>query len=197
MIDLTRVSSSTSVSEKADAGQSRGAGETSLSRASTTAGARFQTATSERGSAIIEFGIVLLPLLGFLFLTLDVAWGIFAKATLQEAAREGVRFAVTCGSTTGLDAATRQVVQKYSFGFITSANKNSDISIQYYSPSNLSSPVTGQLNATAGGNIVQVSISGISVKSFGSIFRSKTPLSPTAIATDVMESSPGGIACLE
>ncbi len=152
---------------------------------------------AERGSAMIEFTLAFLPLMGFLFLTLDVAWGIFAKATLQEAAREGVRFGVTCGSSTGLDNNIRQVVQQYSFGFITSANNSSTVSIQYYSPTNLSSPVTGQLNATAGGNILQVSIRGISVRSFGSIFRSGTPLNPSAIATDVMESSPGGIACLE
>ncbi|MGA8025519.1 MAG: TadE/TadG family type IV pilus assembly protein [Bryobacteraceae bacterium] len=156
---------------------------------------------SESGSAIIEFALTILPLLGFVFLTMDIAWGIFAKASLQEAAREGVRFAVTCQilpPNTGLDASIRQVVQQYSFGFVTSANASSAVSIAYYAPNNLSTPVTGTATATAGGNIVQVSVGGISVRSFAPFLRTGgTSLNPSAIASDVMESSPGGIPCLE
>lgn len=44
---------------------------------------------AERGSTLVEFSLVILPLIGFLFLTLDVAWIFFGWACIQEAAREG------------------------------------------------------------------------------------------------------------
>ena len=53
---------------------------------------------------------MLIPLLGVLFLIMNVAWVIFAQATLQHAVREGVRYAVTGQTLTGmcLDQSVRQ-----------------------------------------------------------------------------------------
>ena len=86
--------------------------------------------TNERGSTIVEFALILLPMFGFLMLTLDIAWLIFAWACLNEGVREGVRFAITSQT----DAAVRQRVQQYSFGLITDSSANGPVSVHYYSP---------------------------------------------------------------
>jgi uncharacterized membrane protein len=145
-------------------------------------------ATRERGSALVEFALVLLPLLALMLLIMDVGWVVFAQASLQEGVREGVRFGVTgqvLSGCSGLDCSITKMVETYSFGFVQSSN----VSIHYYSPSTLTD-VTGQSGATAGGNIVQVTVSNVSVKTLGAIFRNPTPLLLAATASDVMEAQP-------
>jgi hypothetical protein len=150
--------------------------------------ARRRRAKRQRGSAIVEFGLVLTPLLALVFLIIDIGWVIFAQACLQEAAREGVRFGVTGqlqSGCSGLDCSITQVVQQYSFGFVSASN----VSIHYYSPSTLTD-VTGLPGATAGGNIVEVTVSGVSVKSLGAIGRAASPVVLAATSSDVMEAKP-------
>src|SRR5664280_1848169 len=48
-----------------------------------------------RGVELIEFTLVLLPLMGFIFLLVDLGWAIYKNATMQFAVREGCRYAVT------------------------------------------------------------------------------------------------------
>ncbi len=152
-------------------------------------------ASSESGSALIEFSIALLPLVALLLLTVDVAWSIFAKATLQNAVREGVRFAVTGQVSTGnscLGSSIQQVVAQNSFGFISPTNASSYVTVSYYSPADLS-PISGA-GGPAGGNVVQVSVSNVTLRSFGPLWRATSPIPLSAIASDVMESSPNGVA---
>jgi len=146
----------------------------------------------QAGSALVEFAIVLLPLLGLIFLLMDIAWMIFARATLQDAAREAVRFGVTGQSKSGLNASIRQVAQEHSLGFITSANAASVVGIRYTSPSDSATALSG-CAATAGGNVLQVSISGLTLAPLAPLLRSASPLALSANAADVME--PGQTAC--
>ncbi len=151
-------------------------------------------ASSESGSTLIEFSVALLPLMALLLLTVDVAWSIFERATLQHAVREGVRFAVT-GQVIGnscLGASIQQVVSQNSFGFIPASRASDYVTVTYLSPSD-SSAVSGA-GGPAGGNVVQVSVDKISVGSFGPIWRAVTPIPLSAIASDVMESPPNGVA---
>ena len=125
---------------------------------------------------------------------MDVAWIFFAWASIQEGVREGVRFAVTGQVLTGYsgqDASIREVVQQYSFGFISSANAATEIGIQYYSPTTLT-PLSG-VGSNSGGNVVKITVSGINVRSFGPIWRSGTTVALAASSSDVMEGSPGGV----
>ncbi len=148
----------------------------------------------ERGSTTVEFGLVLLPLLAFVFLLMDTAWVIFARATLQHAAREGVRFGVTGqiqAPATCLGASVREVVVANSFGFVPSSAASSMVTITYYNPNTLA-VVTGS-GATAGGNVIQVSISGLNIRSFAPVWRSASPIGLTATSSDVLESPPNGI----
>ena len=118
----------------------------------------------DEGTEIVEFSLVIIPMLGLVFLIMNVAWMIFAKATLQEAVREGVRFGVTGQviiGQAGVSSSIRQVVQQYSEGFISASNASSEITIQYLSPQTLT-PVTG-VTSCEGGNVLQVTASNVSV----------------------------------
>jgi Flp pilus assembly protein TadG len=150
-------------------------------------------ARSESGSTLVEFSVALVPLMALLLLTVDVAWSIFERATLQHAVREGVRFAVT-GQVIGnscLGASIQQLVAQNSFGFIPASRASDYVTVSYLSPSDLSA-VSGAAGP-AGGNVVQVSVDKLSVGSFGPIWRAVTPIPLSAIASDVME-SPNGVA---
>jgi len=149
-----------------------------------------RTRTGERGSAMAEFAIVLLPLMALIFLTIDVAWMIFGWACIQEGAREGVRYAVTGSgqAEATLDAATKAVVLRYSFGFAQASN----ISVDYYPATGYAStsvPATldGTTGSTAAGNLVKVTVQGVTLKSFGPIFRSFGTLHVSASASDILQ----------
>lgn len=155
---------------------------------------------SERGTVLVEFSLVLLPLLAFLLMTLDLAWIFFGWACIQEAAREGVRYAVT-GS--GMAEATldsqvlTNAIQPLSFGFVNSKNApsvngTSVVEIDYYpstgySSSGSPSSLDGQPNATAAGNVIKITIHGVSIGTFGPIFRRWTPVMLSATAADVLQ----------
>jgi Flp pilus assembly protein TadG len=134
--------------------------------------------------------MVILPLFAVLFMTMDLTWIIFGSACIQEAAREGVRYAVTGSgqAEATLDSATKLVVEQYSFGFA----KASNISVDYYPPTGYSSSgvpasLDGTSEATAVGNIVKITVSGVAMKSFGPIFRAYTPFQISASASDVLQ----------
>ena len=131
--------------------------------------------------------------MAFVLMTVDMAWIFFAWACIQEGAREGVRYAVTGQvlSKTCETASIDSVIEKYSFGFVNSKNAASAISIQYYSPTNLTTPLTGSTR-NAGGNVVKVVVGPITVGTFGPIFRHWQPIHLTARFMDVMEGSPNG-----
>lgn len=76
----------------------------------------------QRGSQMLEFTLVLLPLLGFLFLILDIAWAVYARSTLQYAVAQGVRYGVTSRTLSGmgLRASIQTIVQNNAFGKLNS-----------------------------------------------------------------------------
>lgn len=148
----------------------------------------------ERGSTLVEFALTILPLLGLLMLTLDVAWVIFAWASIHEAVRAGVRFAITSQVLPGYpgqDASIQAVVQQSSFGFITAQNVSSTVAIHYYSQTTLAE-ITGP-GSNAGGNVVKIVVQGIPVIPIAPIWRSSSPLTLSASSSDVMEASPNGM----
>jgi hypothetical protein len=132
--------------------------------------------------------------MAFVFLLMDTSWIIFARATIQHAAREGVRFGVTgqvVAPATCLGNSIRQVVVANAFGFVPSSKSASMVTVTYYDPATLT--VETGAGSTAGGNVIQVSISGLNIKSFAPVWRSSSPISLVANASDVLESPPNGI----
>ena len=55
----------------------------------------------QQGGELVEFSLIMIPMFGVLFLIIDLSWMLFARATLQYAVREGVRYAVTGQTMTG------------------------------------------------------------------------------------------------
>jgi hypothetical protein len=148
---------------------------------------------SQKGTESVEFALVLLPLFAFVFLIINIAWLIFARACLQEAVRQGVRYAIT-GQTLsgmGLDASVQTAVQQDSFGFIPAANAGC-VSVQFFSPSDLSTPLTGS-GSDAPGNVVKVSIGNFSVRPLSALLINSAPIPLTASSSDIMQGGPGGL----
>ncbi len=138
--------------------------------------------------------MVLIPLMAFIFLLMDTSWVIFARATIQHAAREGVRFGVTGqikAPAACLADSVREVVVSNAFGFVPSSSSSTMVTVTYYDPSTLA-VVTGS-GAAAGGNVIQVTISGLNIKSFAPVWRSSNLISLAASASDVLEGPPNGI----
>lgn len=142
---------------------------------------------TQSGAAIIEFGFALLPLLGMLFLLMSLAWVVFAWGCVQEGVREGARVAVTCTPSTGLNATILQTVETYSFGFVNSNNATSVFNVTYYDPTTLTAlSSSSQVNS---GDVVKVSVKNLAVYGFAPILRSNSPVSVTAVSSDIMSCS--------
>jgi Flp pilus assembly protein TadG len=151
------------------------------------------TRNRQSGSVLVEFAFCVVPLMGCVLILMDVAWIIFAWGSIQEATREGVRYGVTGGvSGAGLTSAIQDVVAQYSVGFVNASNETSVVTVKYYSRSDLSTPLPTS-TPLSGGEVVQVTVSGLSVGSFGPIFRSAAPVLLTATSSDVMESLPTSV----
>ncbi len=150
------------------------------------------------GTALVEFTLVLLPLLAFMFMTLDLAWLIFGWASIQEGVREGVRFAVTGRVLSGYacqDASIRAIIQETSLGFVNASNSSSVINIQYYLPTTLT-PVSG-VGSNAGGNVIVITAGSatsgpaqIIIHPLVAIWFKSTPFNLIVSSSDVMEGSP-------
>jgi hypothetical protein len=80
------------------------------------------------------------------------------------------------------------VVRQYSFGFAGASN----ISVDYYPPTGYSSSgvpasIDGTAQATEIGNIVKVTVKGVSMSNFGPIFGRWNSMQLSASATDVLQ----------
>jgi hypothetical protein len=164
-----------------------------------------------RGVELLEFTLVLLPLLGFTFLLVDLGWTIYRRATLQFAVREGCRYAVTNqtqpltdanGQAYGVINSIKWVVQQKAIGFLGSKATDpgySLIQVNYYDPNaSLTTPLaiptscatnTGQ-PPNWGGNLVEVSVQNYQAAPLAPLLRSATPLNFTARSSDRLEANP-------
>src|SRR5438445_8232713 len=90
-----------------------------------------------KGTAALETVLVLIPMMTILLAIIDFSLAIFVMDTLEYAARQGCRYAIT-GNTYGggvnQDASIRQVVRANSMGFLSDPVKvpDANIAINYY-----------------------------------------------------------------
>jgi len=152
---------------------------------------RYSRWSPRRGSEVVEFGLVLLPMMGFTFLFLDIAWAVFARGMLQSAVREGVRYAVTSQVREGMGHvdSIKSVVQANAAGILAGQAGRDAIHVHFYSPDTFVdiSDVSG---ANAGGNLIEVSVEGFPWAPMGPVLRNGKALSFTARSMDRMEASP-------
>lgn len=148
---------------------------------------------------MVELALTLMPFLVFLFAIIDFGMAIFIQNTAQAATRAGARYAITSqfqtvsGSSLGQDQSVRNVVKAESMGFLTyliplGHTLDQHIAITYYDQTTLA-PATG-LNSNRGGNIVQVSITGLSYAWMVPLVRASGLFPIVASSADAMEASP-------
>jgi Flp pilus assembly protein TadG len=149
---------------------------------------------TQAGSAALEGALVLLPLMAIFFAMIDFPFGIYIQNTLRQAAREGVRFAITQQTGGGgQDAAIKAVVESYSLGLLTDADitaGKSTFTITYYDGATLAA-VTGT-GSNAQGNICVVTTS-VQHSWMAPVWNSTGILNFSASSADVMEAPPGGV----
>jgi Flp pilus assembly protein TadG len=152
---------------------------------------------------MLEFTLAMLPVLGFLFLLMDVAWAVYTRSTLQYAVSQGVRYAITSQTMTGLGQkdSIRTVVQRNAFGRLGSNSSDpgwSKIQVHFYLPDGTDvSNVVGGNGAQNGVNpLVEVSVEGFSQGTFMPTIKMpglNTVMGPIVMAArawDRMEASP-------
>jgi len=130
-----------------------------------------------------------------LFGLFDISLAIFMRATMQNAVREGVRYAVTYQTLSGMcqDASIKQIVKNASVGFLTATAHDSKIKVRYYAPTDLTTPVTG-LNSNQPGNVVEIGVEGFTWSWIAPLWRSSSPFNINVYAADRMEGLPGGVS---
>jgi Flp pilus assembly protein TadG len=159
----------------------------------------------------LELTLVLLPALGFLFLNLDIAWAVYTRSTLQYAVAQGVRYAVTSQTLTGMGqrASIQTVVQNNAFGRLgatagaaTGVNGWNNIYVDWYLV-NTDGSLTNE-DGVVGGNgmqpdgelpLVEVSVQSLATKTFMPTIRMPglgilTGIVMNAVSWDRMETPP-------
>jgi Flp pilus assembly protein TadG len=154
------------------------------------------------GNAFAEWAFVLLPTMALLSAFTDLSIALFSWSTLQNAVREGCRYAITYQTTVlpgqGQDANIKAVVQTNSMGLVSASASPAMIFVNYY----VQNPATGAITATSSngpGNIVEISIQGYPLNWMVPIsgtlvnpLRSQTPTSIAVYSSDVMGGYPAG-----
>jgi Flp pilus assembly protein TadG len=163
------------------------------------------TTRGRSGNAMLEAVFTLLPTFALIFAFVDFGLLLFRWSTLQNAVREGCRYAITFqtdGVTGhGQDISIEEVVQKYADGIVTTGDTPQHIFVKYYTPANLNTPVVTGGNVP--NNIVEVSVQNISWTwlaplsgSYGGnvpFFRSLTPITLNIYSSGVLGGYPVGV----
>ena len=149
----------------------------------------------QRGNQLIEVSLIFLPLFAILLALFDFSIALFLRATMQNAVREGVRYAVTYQTSSGLcqDASIKAIVKSAAVGFLSNAADDSKIKVRYYDPSNLGVEVTGA-NSNSPGNVVEIGVEGFTWSWIAPLWRSASPFNINVYAADRMEGLAGGVS---
>jgi Flp pilus assembly protein TadG len=152
---------------------------------------------------MLEFVFVLMPMLGFIFLTIDIGWAIYCRSTLQYAARQGCRYAITSQTQNGLGQSDsiRTVTQQAAMGFLgwsSSAAGWNLIQVNFYAPGDLSTPLAAPTTSNPTPinqypNIVEVVVANYQFTPFMPIYKSKAAINFVARSADRMEAAPNGV----
>ncbi len=149
----------------------------------------------QRGNQLVEVSLIFLPMFAMLLALVDFSMALFLRATMQNAVREGVRYAVTYQTAGGMcqDASIRAVVKGASVGFLADASHDAKIKVRYYAPSDLTTEVTGT-GSNAPGNVVEIGIEGYAWSWIAPLWRTASPFQINVYAADRMEGLAGGVS---
>jgi len=156
------------------------------------------------GQAIVEMAFTILPMFALIFAFADFGLLLFRWSTLQNAVREGVRYAITFQTQSGLgqDASVKSIVQQYAMGIVTTTDTPQHIFVNYYAPAALQTPIPFASGGNAPGNVVEVSVQNISwpwlAPLSGSFsLRSTTPIALNVYSSDILGGFPAGVTTVQ
>jgi Flp pilus assembly protein TadG len=151
------------------------------------------------GNALLEWMLVLLPTFALITAFFDVSFALFSWSTIQNAVREGCRYAITfqTSGTNGQDTSIAGVVAANSMGLLPSSS--SLIQVNYFTIQAPTTPIAAP-NGNVPGNIVEVSIQGYPLNWMiplsGTLYGPFRPTSPAAVnvySSDVLGGYPAGV----
>src|ERR1700722_601419 len=95
------------------------------------------------GNAMLESVFTILPTFALIFAFVDFGLLIFRWSTVQNAVREGCRYAITfqTASGKGQDLSIEAVVEQYAMGMVKATDNPPDIFVKYYATSNLTTAI--------------------------------------------------------
>jgi Flp pilus assembly protein TadG len=156
------------------------------------------------GNAILEGALCILPLFALILAFVDFGLMMYRWATLQNAVREGCRYAITyqTGSGMGQDASTEQIVQQFSMGLVSTTDSPQHIFVNYYAPTNLTTPIPYASGGNVPGNVVEVSVQNISwawIAPLSGTFvgNTRSPINLNVYSSDVMNGFPAGVTAVQ
>jgi Flp pilus assembly protein TadG len=138
--------------------------------------------SGERGSEVIEAGFIVVLMFSMILLLMNITFGIFTKATLQNAVRLAVRYGITEPVSTNLNDSIASVVQQESLGLLSDTSR---VQVCFYDGSGNSQ------TSPSAGNILQVAVTGYPFSFVTS------PVLMTVVASDVMEQCSGNCPTLD
>jgi Flp pilus assembly protein TadG len=161
------------------------------------------------GTTIVEMALTYVPLIAMIVGIFDVSMMVFRWTTLQNAVREGARYAITFQTSGGgQDASIKAVVQNNAIGFVRTTDSPATIFVNYYAPTALNTAITCDTHtagcvATGGnvpGNIVEVStrvpfswFAPLTGSTKGTPFYTSGSLTINSYSSDVLGGYPVGI----
>jgi Flp pilus assembly protein TadG len=146
--------------------------------------ARFQT--GRRGSQFVEAGLMLLPFLALAFVVVDAAWAVFVKAALQQAVREGTRYAVT-GQHTVAEVVAQ--VKRQALGLLD-GDQASTLTVNCWLQGAARPDPPNPAGCDAAGKLIEIAVTGYQLKPLAPVLHSSASLSLTVRSADVLEAVP-------
>lgn len=153
------------------------------------------------GNALLEGAFTILPTFALILAFIDFGLVVFRWATLQNAVREGCRYAITFQTATGQgqDASIEAVVQQYALGMVTTTDSPPHIFVNYYAPTNLTAPIAAGSGGNVPGNVVEVSVQNISwawiapLSGTMSSVTNRSPINLNVYSSDILNGYPAGV----
>jgi len=170
------------------------------------AGVSARRRRASAGNALVEWMFVLLPTFALITAFFDISFALFSWTTIQNAVREGCRYAITFQTNggQGQDASIETIVQNNSMGLVTQAGGL--IHVNYYgvNPStgaySLSTAIPFATGGNTPNNVVEVSVQGYQLNwmiplsgTIATPLRSTSPASINVYSADVLGAYPVGV----
>ncbi|MEQ1949343.1 MAG: TadE/TadG family type IV pilus assembly protein [Bryobacteraceae bacterium] len=156
-----------------------------------------------RGNVMVEAVFTFLPMFAMILFFTDIGMMLFRWTTLQNAVREGCRYAITFQTSPGKgqDASVSEVVQRYAFGLVKTTDTPQRIHVDYFSPASPNASIASGGNVP--GNVVEVSVQGLNLAwmfplsgTLAGPFYASVPLQLTVRSSDILGGYPAGTASI-